>query len=107
MTLLKMLKKTNIENIKEGEFEHEVEPPYICFLDTSPRQYAADGINVFETEVYTIEVYAEKKDKDIVCKNIEDVFKEHRLTYSKGVFWIGGNQQTYEIIYAIRKKEDY
>lgn len=102
-----MLRETNIENIKEGEFEHEVEPPYICYLDTASKPYAADGINVLESKTCAIEVYVEKEHKDSISKDIENVFKKHHLTYGKGIFWIGGDQQLYEFIYTIEKKEDY
>ncbi len=107
MTLLDLLKSARVENVKEGEFEHEVEPPYICYLESNPKTISADGKVVYKQENYGVELYVEKSDKEKVCKNIENVFSEHKITYEKAVVWIGSDQQLYEVIYIIPKKEEY
>jgi len=83
------------DHFAEGESK---DPPFVCFRIPASNNFSADGIPYFESYVFDIELYTDKKDRKIE-KKLEKLFKKAGIFYSKTEVWIR-TERLYEVVYT-------
>ncbi|HAN09364.1 MAG TPA: hypothetical protein DCP90_01990 [Clostridiales bacterium] len=97
--LVTALETTSIP-IVYGEFEEEVNAPFITYQFSSSADIKADNQNYVDISGYQVELYTDKK-SPVTEKLVQDVFKLNGLVYSKYESRIS-EEKLYQIVYTIQ-----
>ncbi len=73
--------------------------PFICFLETDPHNFAADGIVYHSFTCFQIELYTKRKDPKAEAA-LETVLTDAEIFYEKSETYIE-SEKAYQITYEI------
>lgn len=98
--MYKILKDNLSIPVAYGQFNNPVVPPFVVYLYSSPEVMAADNMNYYVNDTFTIEYYFNKKDREKE-REIENLLNSNELIWSKTEdIWID-EEKIYVVYYEV------
>lgn len=74
--------------------------PYIAILDEKSNNFGADDTVYYESNNFTVELYAPKKNYIVSEKAVEQAFKDNGIFWNKTRIWLD-KEKVFETIYEL------